>query len=171
MRDADAVLRDGGPVRLRSIEPADGPALVELHARTSERTRFLRFFSAYPQIPKRDLDRFVNVDHRDREAIVAVVPPDVVAVGRYERLGPDRSEAEVAFIVEDAHQQRGIAGVLLVALAGAAREAGIDRFVADVLPGNAAMLSVFAEAGYPVESSYVDGVVHVEFPISAPPAP
>jgi len=166
VRDADVVLADGGSIHLRSIEPADGPALVALHARTSERTRYLRFFSAYPKIPAADLARFVNVDHRDREAIVAEVDSNVVAVARYERLRTERPHAEVAFIVEDAHQHRGIGRVLLVALADAAREAGIVRFVADVLPGNAAMLNVFREAGYPVEAVYVDGIVHVEFAIA-----
>jgi GNAT superfamily N-acetyltransferase len=171
MRDADVVLADGGSVHLRSIEPTDGPALVGLHARTSERSRYLRFFSAYPKIPAADLRRFVNVDHRDREAIVAVVPPDVIGVARYERLGAAQPDAEVAFLVEDAHQHRGIGRVLLAALAEAGRDAGVVRFVADVLPGNNAMLHVFTEAGYPVEAGYADGVVHVAFPISDTAAP
>lgn len=169
MRDAEVVLADGGSIQVRSIEPTDGPALVGLHARTSERSRYLRFFSAYPKIPVADLRRFVNVDHRDREAIVAVVPPHLVAVGRYERLAPDGPDAELAFLVEDAHQHRGIAPVLLELLAGAARAAGIARFVADVLPGNAAMLHVFTEAGYAVQAAYGDGVVHVAFPIGDAP--
>src|SRR3982751_6959719 len=96
----------------------------------SDRTRYLRYFSPYPRIPERDLERFVNVDHHDREAFVVVSGPRIMAVGRYERLGPDSPEAEVAFVVEDAHQGRGIGSVLLEHLADAARENGITGFVA-----------------------------------------
>ncbi len=107
-----------------------------MHARFSERTRYLRYFSPYPRIPARDLARFVNVDHHDREALVVATGDDLIAVGRYERLGPAAPDAEVAFVVEDAHQGRGIGSVLLEHLAEAARDAGITRFVAEVLPEN-----------------------------------
>src|SRR5262249_31408442 len=113
----------------------------------------------------RDLHRFANVDHRDREAFVATVGSRIIAVGRYERLGHDSDSAEVAFVVEDAHQGRGIAPVLLERLTAAALDAGITRFEAEVMPGNLAMLRVFTGTGYPVDSRYADGVVHVEFPI------
>jgi RimJ/RimL family protein N-acetyltransferase len=151
MRDTDVVLGDGGTIHLRSVEAADAPALVAMHGRFSDRTRYLRYFGAYPRIPKRDLQRFANVDHRDREAFVALVGSDIIAVGRYERLAPGGPAAEVAFVVEDAHQARGIAPVLLDRLTTVAREVGIERFVAEVMPGNSAMLHVFAEAGHPVE--------------------
>ena len=170
MRDTDVVLDDGGTIHLRSVEPADAPALVALHGRFSERTRYLRYFGAYPRIPARDLQRFANVDHRDREAFVALLAGDIVAVGRYERLTPDSSAAEVAFVVEDAHQGRGIAPVLLDQLTTVAREVGIERFVAEVMPGNSAMLHVFAEAGHRVQSHFADGVIRVEFPIDGGPA-
>jgi RimJ/RimL family protein N-acetyltransferase len=170
MRDEDVVLRDGGTVHLRSVEPADADGLVAMHARFSERTRYMRYFGAYPRIPSRDLHRFANVDHRDREAFVAIVGARIIAVGRYERLGHDSDSAEVAFVVEDAHQGRGLAPVLLERLAAVALDAGITRFEAEVMPGNLAMLRVFAGAGYPVDSQYADGVVHVEFPIERSPA-
>ncbi|MEV4760222.1 GNAT family N-acetyltransferase [Micromonospora sp. NPDC049559] len=165
-RSADVLLSDGTTVQLRPIRPADAPAIVAMHARFSERTRYLRYFSPYPRIPERDLRRFVTVDHRDREAFVAVAADRILAVGRYERLGPGAPEAEVAFVVEDAHQGRGIGSVLLEHLAAAARQEGIDRFVAEVLPANAAMLRVFADFGYRVQRRYADGVVHLSFPIA-----
>ena len=89
-----------------------------------------------------------------------------MAVGRYERLGPDSPDAEVAFVVEDAHQGRGIGSVLLEHLAEAARENGITRFVAEVLPQNGGMLRVFSDFGYQVQRKYADGVVHLSFPIA-----
>jgi acyl-CoA synthetase (NDP forming)/GNAT superfamily N-acetyltransferase len=164
-KSADVLLSDGSAAHLRQIRPEDAPAIVEFHSRMSERTRYLRYFSPYPRIPERDLERFVNVDHHDREAFVVVSGPQISAVGRYERLGHDSPEAEVAFVVEDAHQGRGIGSVLLEHLAQAARENGIKRFVAEVLPQNGGMLRVFSDFGYLIQRRYADGVVHLEFPI------
>ncbi|MCM4083673.1 bifunctional acetate--CoA ligase family protein/GNAT family N-acetyltransferase [Paractinoplanes hotanensis] len=163
---ADVLLSDGSAVHLRQIQPSDAEAIVQFHSRMSDRTRYLRYFSPYPRIPERDLERFVNVDHHDREAFVIVSGPRIMAVGRYERLGPDSPDAEVAFVVEDAHQGRGIGSVLLEHLAEAARANGITRFVAEVLPENGGMLRVFSDFGYQVQRKYADGVVHLGFPIA-----
>lgn len=162
----DVLLSDGTTVQLRPIRPDDAAAIVAMHSRFSERTRYLRYFSPYPRIPERDLQRFVNVDHRDREAFVVLAGDLIVAVGRYERLGPGSPEAEVAFVVEDAYQGRGIGSVLLEHLADAARRYGIVHFVAEVLPANGAMLRVFADFGYQVQRQFADGVVHLTFPIA-----
>ncbi|MEV1330516.1 GNAT family N-acetyltransferase [Micromonospora costi] len=162
----DVLLGDGTTVQLRQIRPEDAPGIVAMHARFSERTRYLRYFSPYPRIPERDLRRFVTVDHRDREAFVVLAGGQIVAVGRYERLGPEAPEAEVAFVVEDAFQGRGIGSVLLEHLADAARRVGIVHFVAEVLPANGAMLRVFSDFGYQVQRQFADGVVHLTFPIA-----
>ena len=69
-RAADVLLTDGSTVHVRPIEPEDATEIVALHSRFSDRTRYLRYFSPYPRIPNRDLDRFANVDHHDREAFV-----------------------------------------------------------------------------------------------------
>jgi GNAT superfamily N-acetyltransferase len=164
MRDADIVLTDGTTIHVRSIEPTDAVALRALHGRLSDRTRYMRYFRAYPRINDRDLAHFVQVDHRDREALVAVLGDDLIAVGRYDRLGP--GEAEVAFAVEDAYQQRGIAPRLLERLADAARPTGIRQFVAEVLPHNTAMLHVFANSGYPVKVAFDERVTHVTIEIA-----
>jgi acyl-CoA synthetase (NDP forming)/RimJ/RimL family protein N-acetyltransferase len=168
-RAADIVLADGSTARVRQMQPEDGPAVVALHSRFSERTRYLRYFSPYPRISARDLARFVNVDHHDREAFVVELAGELIAIGRYDRLGVGATEAEVAFVVEDAHQGRGLGSVLLEHLAAAAREEAITRFVAEVLPVNSTMLRVFADAGYSVEREYADGVVHLSFPIAPTP--
>ncbi|WP_433391717.1 GNAT family N-acetyltransferase [Micromonospora sp. KLBMP9576] len=162
----DVLLSDGTTVQLRPIRPSDGPGIVAMHSRFSERTRYLRYFSPYPRIPDRDLRRFVNVDHRDREAFVVLVGDRIVAVGRYERLGPQAPEAEVALVVEDAYQGRGIGSVLLEHLADAAGRNDIANFVAEVLPANGAMLRVFSDFGYQVQRQFADGVVHLTFPIA-----
>ncbi|PXY19552.1 bifunctional GNAT family N-acetyltransferase/acetate--CoA ligase family protein [Prauserella muralis] len=161
--EADVLLSDGGTVHLRPVVPTDADGLVALHGRLSERTRYLRYFGAYPRIPARDLERFSTVDHHDRVAFVALLGDDVVAVGRYERL--DESSAEVAFVVDDAHQGRGLGSILLEHLAAAASESGLRRFVAEVLAENSAMIRVFRDAGYQVSRAFEEGVVHLEFDI------
>jgi acyl-CoA synthetase (NDP forming)/RimJ/RimL family protein N-acetyltransferase len=162
--EADVVLSDGGTVHLRPIVPSDGSALLAFHGRMSERTRYLRYFGAYPHIPPRDLERFTTVDHHDRVAFVALLGDDIVAVARYERIDKGPS-AEVAFVVEDRHQSRGLGPILLEHLAAAARERGIERFVAEVLAENAAMLGVFRAAGYHLAREMEEGVFHLEFAI------
>ena len=151
-------------MHLRPIRPSDADALVRFHAGLSQRTRYLRYFSAYPRIPERDLLRFTNVDHHDRVAFVAELGGEIIAVGRYERhAGTD--EAEVAFVVADAHQGRGIGSVLLEHLAAAAREVGIRRFVAVVLAENVGMIRVFRDAGYETTRHIEYGEVTLEFDV------
>jgi acyl-CoA synthetase (NDP forming)/RimJ/RimL family protein N-acetyltransferase len=162
--EADLVLSDGGTVHLRPIVPSDAQALLDFHGRLSERTRYLRYFGPYPHIPPRDLHRFSTVDHHDRVAFVALLGDDIIAVARYERIDGGPS-AEVAFVVEDSHQNRGLAPILLEHLAAAARERGLARFVAEVLAENAAMLGVFRAAGYQLTREIEEGVFHLEFAI------
>jgi acyl-CoA synthetase (NDP forming)/RimJ/RimL family protein N-acetyltransferase len=161
---ADLVLSDGGTVHLRPIVPSDAPALLAFHSRMSERTRYLRYFGAYSKIPARDLERFTTVDHHDRVAFVATLGDDIIAVARYEHLEGTGS-AEVAFVVEDAHQHRGLGPILLEHLAAAARESGIRTFVAEVLAENSGMLGVFRAAGYQLSRAIEEGVFHLEFAI------
>jgi acyl-CoA synthetase (NDP forming)/RimJ/RimL family protein N-acetyltransferase len=133
--------------------------------RSSDQTRYYRFFGPLKRLSDRDLHRFTHVDHDSRVAFVVLLGDQLVAVGRYDRL-PDTSDAEVAFLVEDAHQGRGLGSVLLEHLAAAARERGIERFVAEVLAQNSRMVRVFRDAGYQAERSFEDGVVHLTFPIA-----
>ncbi|RIQ32124.1 bifunctional acetate--CoA ligase family protein/GNAT family N-acetyltransferase [Jiangella rhizosphaerae] len=162
--EADVVLSDGATAHLRPIAPADAQRLVEFYARVSDQSKYYRFFAPYPTLTNRDIERFTRVDHRDRVALILLIGDDMIAVGRYERL--DRTDAEVSFLVEDGHQGRGVGSVLLEHLAQVARERGVRRFVADILPANRKMITVFADAGYTVDNSYEDGVVHVEFEIA-----
>jgi acyl-CoA synthetase (NDP forming)/RimJ/RimL family protein N-acetyltransferase len=161
------VVADGATVHLRPIRPADAPALVAFHAALSTRTRYLRYFSAYPRIPERDLQRFTHVDHHDRVALVAELAGEIIAVGRYER--GSGSAAEVAFVVADAHQGRGIGSVLLEHLAAVARECGIERFEAVVLAENAAMIRVFRGAGYEATRHIDAGEVTLTFDVAETP--
>lgn len=161
--EADVVLRDGGVVHLRPIRPDDADAVEKFHAGQSAESIYLRFFAPLQRLSARELERFTHVDHRDRVGLVATLGAAIVGIGRYDRV--DAGTAEVAFNISDAHQGRGIGSVLLEHLAAAARERGIGRFVADVLPQNRKMIGVFSEAGYKVSHHYEDGVIALEFDI------
>jgi acyl-CoA synthetase (NDP forming)/RimJ/RimL family protein N-acetyltransferase len=157
------LLADGGVAHLRPIRPSDADRLVAFYERVSPESKYLRFFAAYPRLSDRDVKRFTEVDYVDRVAFILTLGKDMIAVGRYDRTEDDH--AEVSFLIEDAHQGRGIAQLLLEHLAQAARERGITRFVAEVLPENRRMAKVFADAGYRVSKGIEDGVLAVEFPI------
>ncbi len=161
--EVDVLLADGSSAHLRPIRPDDDQKLVEFYARVSPESKYLRFFAPYPVLSDADVHRFTHVDYNDRLALILTVGPNMVAVGRYDRI--EDAEAEVAFLVEDSQQGKGVGQLLLEHLAEAARERGIQRFVAEVLPQNRRMVSVFADAGYKVSREYEDGMIIVEFPI------
>jgi GNAT superfamily N-acetyltransferase len=90
---------------------------------------------------------------------------ELIAVGGYDRLD-DHRVAEVAFVVADAYQHHGLATMLLHRLAEAARSAGIERFISEVLAENRAMLSVFHDVGFPIESKTESGTVTLTMTIA-----
>ncbi len=161
--EADVVLSDGATAHVRPITPEDADRMVAFYARVSDRSKYYRFFAPYPELSDRDVHRFTHVDHVDRVAFIVLVGDEMIGVGRYDRV--DATDAEVAFLIEDAHQGRGLGSVLLEHLAQAGREHGIRRFVADTLPNNRRMIQVFQDAGYTVHNAFEEGVVHLEFPI------
>ncbi|MFD6354044.1 bifunctional acetate--CoA ligase family protein/GNAT family N-acetyltransferase [Nocardia tengchongensis] len=164
---ADVLASDGGVVGLRPITPEDAPALERFHTALSDRTRYLRYFGPYPRMTPKDLYRTTHVDYRDRVGLVTELGDEIIAVGRYEYLAdrPGPRAAEVAFVVADEHQGRGLGSILLEHLAGAAAENGIETFVAEVLAENNAMVQVFRDAGYQVQRSRDGSVLHLEFAI------
>ena len=164
------LLRDGQAAHLRPISGDDEQLLVEFYEQVSAESKYMRFFAPMPRLSDRDVARFTHVDHHDRVAFVLTVAQKMIAVGRFDKItdGSDGPvEAEVAFLVQDAHQGRGIAQLLLEHLAQAGRERGVDVFVAEVLPENVRMIQIFREAGYQVVGGFSDGVMRLEFPIDA----
>lgn len=161
---ADVLAADGGVVHIRPITPDDAFKLVAFHARLSERTRFLRYFEPHPKLSPKEVYRITHVDNRYRVCLVAALGDDIIAVGVYEG-EPDQTSAEVAFVVDDDHQRRGLGSVLLEHLAGAAAENGITTFVASVLVENPGMMRVFQDAGYQVSDTDDGDVVYLEFAI------
>lgn len=164
--ESDVVLSDGGTAHIRPIRPDDIEQLRALHGRLSPQSIYFRFFSPIPRIPEPQLHHLVEVDYRDRFALVAELDGLVVAVVRYDRGQANEDAAEVAFVVEDGQQRRGLATVMLEHLAAVARSNGIERFFAETLPENRAMMDVFRHAGFAVTSVFDSGVISVSFSIA-----
>ncbi|MEV7084363.1 GNAT family N-acetyltransferase [Streptomyces sp. NPDC093085] len=166
--EADVVLRDGSTARIRPITPADAGRLVSFYEQVSDESKYYRFFAPYPRLSDRDVHRFTHHDYVDRVGLAATVGGEFIATVRYDRTdGHGRAasapadEAEVAFLVQDAHQGRGVASALLEHIAAVARERGIRRFSAEVLPANSKMIKVFRDAGYTQRRSFEDGAVRL----------
>ncbi|HET8795442.1 MAG TPA: GNAT family N-acetyltransferase [Arthrobacter sp.] len=162
--EADVVLRDGGTAHLRPIGPADAAAVQAFHTAQSQNSIYMRFFTYKSKLSNKELKRFTEMDYRDRVAFAIVRGAEIIGIGRYDRLD-DPAEAEVAFNISDHHQGRGLGSILLEHLTAAARENGIRKFSAEVLPANRKMLDVFSDAGYEVERHFDDGVVALSFNI------
>ncbi|QDY79414.1 GNAT family N-acetyltransferase [Streptomyces qinzhouensis] len=166
--EADVVLRDGATARIRPITAADGDRLVSFYEQVSDESKYYRFFAPYPHLSAKDVHRFTHHDFVDRVGLAVTVGGEFIATVRYDRI--DRNGrpasapadgAEVAFLVQDAHQGRGIASTMLEHIAAVARERGIRRFAAEVLPANNKMIKVFRDAGYTQRRSFEDGTVHL----------
>jgi acetate---CoA ligase (ADP-forming) len=160
----DVILRDGSTLRLRAPARDDAGALAAFFTGLSERSFFLRFHGIRPVDD--DLVRhFLDPDWQDRGVLIGELDDRIVAVAEYMRLRDERA-AEAAFAVADKLQRRGIGTRLLERLAAIAAEQGIERFVAEVMPENRAMLGVFEGAGLEVTRELDGGEFEVRFPIA-----
>lgn len=166
--EADVVLRDGGTARIRPITTDDAERLVSFYEQVSDESKYYRFFAPYPRLSARDVHRFTHHDYVDRVGLAVTVGGEFIATVRYDRIDTQgrpasapADEAEVAFLVQDAHQGRGVASALLEHIAAVARERGIRRFAAEVLPANNKMIKVFRDAGFTQQRSFEDGSVHL----------
>ncbi|GAA1157100.1 bifunctional GNAT family N-acetyltransferase/acetate--CoA ligase family protein [Streptomyces hebeiensis] len=166
--EADVVLRDGGTARIRPITPDDAQRLVSFYEQVSDESKYYRFFAPYPRLSAKDVHRFTHHDYVDRVGLAVTVSGRFIATVRYDRVdarglpaSAPAEEAEVAFLVQDAHQGRGVASALLEHIAAVARERGIRRFAAEVLPANSKMIKVFRDAGYTQRRSFEDGAVRL----------
>ncbi|MET9703834.1 bifunctional acetate--CoA ligase family protein/GNAT family N-acetyltransferase [Streptomyces griseus] len=166
--EADVVLRDGGTARIRPITTDDAERLVSFYEQVSDESKYYRFFAPYPRLSDRDVHRFTHHDYVDRVGLAVTIGGEFIGTVRYDRINDQgrpasapADEAEVAFLVQDAHQGRGVASALLEHIAAVARERGIRRFAAEVLPANTKMIKVFRDGGYTQRRSFEDGSVHL----------
>ncbi|HXJ83530.1 MAG TPA: GNAT family N-acetyltransferase [Candidatus Methylomirabilis sp.] len=158
--ERDVVLQDGARLRLRPIRPEDEPRLVALYDRLSRYTAYQRFFTAMKRLPPDWAHFLANVDYRRRLALVVEHPPsdELIAVARYE--ATDREDtAEIAFVVVDAWQNRGLGTTLIADLLAAAEARGIRRFRAYVLADNWRMIDLLVRFVDVIERKLEAGVI------------
>ena len=166
----DVVLRDGGTLRLRPPLSRERDALLGFFEGLSDESRYLRFHG-FRRIEPAFVEPLLDPDWSERGALAGWLADRdreerVVAVGSYTRIGGSET-AEMAFAVDDSEQGRGIGTRLLEQLAARARDAGINRFVAEVMASNAAALAVFTDAGFELRRTRESGEVELAFPVAA----
>jgi RimJ/RimL family protein N-acetyltransferase len=163
-------LRSGDVVRIRPVRPDDEPALARAYANLGEQSRYRRFFTVMPELPRAILKAAVEVDHADHEALVAVplLSAEIVGECRFIRLPDQPDTAEVGVTVVDAWQGRGLGSALLARLSERAAEAGIEYFTAEVLAENRTMLGLLPNLGQ-VETESRGPVVTARVELAEPP--
>ena len=163
------LLRDGQGVLLRTATPADLPMIHDMLSRVSRESLRMRFMGSMKQAPAKFVDGLCSEDPHDRACLLAVMGEEpeakVVGFGNYVGLGA-RNTADVAFIVADEYQGRGISTLLLERLAGIAAGVGFVGFEADVLFENQQMTNVFRNSGFEAKQVMDGGNYHVEFPVA-----
>jgi RimJ/RimL family protein N-acetyltransferase len=159
-------LKDGFSARIRPIRPDDEPRLGDLYERLSRHTAYQRFFTVLRRLPSDWYHFFANVDYVRRLALVVeretVAGVQLIGVGRYEP-AEEPDTAEVAFVVEDGWQGRGLGGILLEAVLGAADARGIRRFRAYVQADNHRMLRLLATRTQVEDRKTEEGVTGLWF--------
>jgi acyl-CoA hydrolase/GNAT superfamily N-acetyltransferase len=163
-REAEtAQLADKTSLEVRPLMVTDEPALRDFLYRLSDETTYRRYFGCHPAHPHSELQRAVDLDYEQRFELIALLPEtrEIVGTGGYV-VDPATSLAELAFVVRDDWQRRGIGSLLMRRMAAIGRARGLRGFQADVLAGNSAMLKVFQRSGLHFEGKIEDGIYHLE---------
>jgi acyl-CoA synthetase (NDP forming)/GNAT superfamily N-acetyltransferase len=168
-----ALLKDGESVLLRSASERDVPAVESLLHSVSLESLQMRFMGAVAYVARSAVEQMCGGDPQERLCLLALVGegPEarVAGIGNYVSLGVGAT-AEVAFLVHDDYQGRGISTLLLERLAGIAAGQGFTGFQAEMLYENQAMANVFRDSGFEVHQAVDGGSIHVEFPLSGLPS-
>jgi GNAT superfamily N-acetyltransferase len=155
-----------GRIGLAQLEPSDREPLLRLFYRLSPETLYRRFMSPVARPEQVPVDRLLDVDHRDREAIVAVGDGEIVGVARYFRQ-PGSDTAEMAVVVADAWQRQGLATRMLGALAERASAVGIQWFTMTMLADNRPILGLVRRVDPSARLDLSHGVYETTVPVSA----
>jgi GNAT superfamily N-acetyltransferase len=162
-------LLDATSVAYHAIAPENASALQRFHHRLSERSIYLRFFAAKPELSDRKAGYFTNVDGINRFALVAVDPErpqEIIGVVSFDREGTTE-RAEYAAAVEDRWQGRGLGLALTRRLIEAALMRDVRVFTGVLLPENTRMLNLLRDLGLPERMRYEDGIEYVEIELSS----
>jgi acyl-CoA hydrolase/RimJ/RimL family protein N-acetyltransferase len=163
--------KGGLKVLFRPIKPSDEEKMRDLFYRFSDQAVYSRYFTSIKTMPHKKMQEYVNVNYRWVMSIVGIVEVEgaekIIAEARYARTTQE-SFADVAFVVDEEYQNKGIASFLFELLIRAAREEGIKGFTADVLATNKAMLKVFEKSPFPVQTVLTRGVYELTIPFTVP---
>jgi len=149
-------MQDGTQVNIRPIRPEDEPLFVKFHETLSDRSVYLRYFSSLSLIRRVAHERLLRIcfGDYDREMVLVAEYTDaatgerrIMGVGRMNKLHT-RNEAEVAALVSDPYQRRGLGYELLRRVVQVARDEKIALVSAEMLPDNVAMRAVFKHLGF-----------------------
>ena len=150
-------LNDGTEVFFRPVKPIDEPALSEMLYSASKESIRTRFMMRKGSFPHKDVQQWTNIDYQNDISIVGTVPgisgEQIVAIAQY-FLDPKTQAAEFAFLVQDEWQEKGLGTFLLAYLIQIAKQRGVKKFYAKVLPVNKAMLAVFHNSGYEINTVF-----------------
>lgn len=159
--NATHLLKDGTEITFRPIHPTDEPRMRDLLYDLSQETIYYRFMSHQERFGQRQIQNFVYIDHRQDVAIVGILPEvygdEIIAVGRY-YLDERTNRAEVAFVVRDEWQNKGLGSFVFKHLVNIAKANGITGFTAEVLRNNNRMQAIFNHSGLNVTSAIEEGV-------------
>lgn len=151
---------DGTRLKIRSLMMSDEQAWLDFVNGLSPDSSYHRFFEVMKGVSHSDAVHYLDIDKRDRMAMVAVLPnpagDKIVAVARYE-LAPGTKTAEFAIVVADKYQEKGIGTFLLRRLSDYARSVGIEGFSAEVMQDNGSMMDMFRRSGLRMETKQESG--------------
>jgi len=164
------IFQGGLKVRFRAIKPSDEEAMRRLFYRFSNTTVYRRFLFPISTMPHDKIQEYVNVDYSRVMSLVALAgEPDqesIIAEARFVR--DDQSAfGEVAFIVDEKYQGRGIATYLYKMLIRLAKERGLKGFTAEVLHANKEMMRVFENGDFPIDARLENGLYRLTVPFDA----
>jgi len=166
---AEAVLRDGRRVVLRPIRPDDRKRWFDFVYGLTPRTRYLRFQYAKSYFSEEEADYYTHVAPPERGAYAATLREGdeerIIAIGRWDAV-PGQDSAEVALVVDDDVQFRGIGTALLEQLAVAAAGLNIRSFEAQVLSENTAMQGVFEASGLGLTKWLDEGIYRYDIDLT-----
>jgi len=157
----------GMEIFIRPVKMDDEPLMKDFFYSLSDSTLYKRFISVRKDMPHDRLQDFVVIDYTDRMVVLATLQGEaekdemILGIGEY---GVDKNvlTAEVAFIVRDEYQGRGVGAELLRYMTYIAKRRGLHGFTADVLMENQAMVHLFEKVGFEVEKRWESGLYHLK---------
>jgi GNAT superfamily N-acetyltransferase len=165
------LLGNGSEVELRMANPADGPLIAAMHARCTPATRRGRFLDPGPSLPAKELTRLLHGRSGRGAALLALTTDGGHAVGlaTVEPSGADDPDAaELAVLVEDAWQARGVATALVRRAVELAADGGHLELTILAHPGNLRITRLLRRAGLRPTAEFVDGLLQVRVPLPQP---